>query len=329
MKISYIVPVYNTEIEKLTRCFESIKNNTTNDYEAIIVNDGSSKTDTINFCEVFCKKNDKHFKLYSYENGGVSLARNRGIKVATGDYIYFVDSDDQLISADIGLDEYSNYDIVLTDIVVVDNQGELIHNFNKAGDMDNYYYLKSILIDNYLWGPYAKFIKRRFILDNEIFFKEGLINGEDAIFNLHMILNKPNTIYVSQSTYKYWKDYVTSSDRIKNKFGEMVNSYIAIQESFYGCINAIDYPAKKKDYLLKLSTNRFTINILECFMVSNINDSNNSVCKSTAKRLAHMNIGLSKLQKSRICKISNRSECLTKLYINIFKFMQKLLKMGE
>jgi len=240
VKVSYIIPVYNTAADKLIRCFESIKDSTIGDYEAVIINDGSSKNDTVRFCEAFCEKNNKYFKLYSYDNGGVSSARNRGISVATGDYIYFVDSDDQLISNDINLDEYSNYDIVLTDIVIVDSQREVIHSFNKAGEIDNYHYLKNIMIDNYLWGPCAKFIKRSFLLNNEIDFEKGLINGEDAIFNLQMILNKPNTIYASKSTYYYWKDDVTSSNRMKNKFSEMVNSYIAMQKSFYECINAID-----------------------------------------------------------------------------------------
>ena len=85
----------------------------------------------------------------------------------------------------------------------------------------------------------------------------------------------------------------------------------------------------KKEYLLRLSANRFTINMLECFMIGDIKDSNNSVCKSTAERLEHMNLGLSKLQRRMLCKISKRSVCLTKLYINILKLMQKLLKIGK
>ena len=102
-----------------------------------------------------------------------------------------------------------------------------------------------------------------------------------------------------------------------------------MQESFYECINAIDCHWMKKEYLLRLSANRFTINMLECFMIGDIKDSNNSVCKSTAERLEHMNLGLSKLQRRMLCKISKRSVCLTKLYINILKLMQKLLKIGK
>ena len=166
-------------------------------------------------------------------------------------------------------------------------------------------------------------------MNNEIDFEKGIINGEDAIFNLQMLRNNPNTIYISKSTYKYWKDDVTSYDRMRNRFAEMVNSYIAMQESFYECINAIDFHWIKKEYLLRLSANRFTINMLECFMIGDIKDSNKSVCKATAERLELMNLGLSKLQKSMLCKISRRSVCLTKVYINILKFMQKLLKMGK
>ena len=68
MKVSYIIPVYNTAVDKLVRCFESIKNSTTGDYEVIIINDGSSQNDTVKFCEAFCEKNDKYFKFYSFDN---------------------------------------------------------------------------------------------------------------------------------------------------------------------------------------------------------------------------------------------------------------------
>lgn len=97
-------------------------------------------------------------------------------------------------------------------------------------DINDYQYLKDILIDNYLWGLYAKFIRRLFLINNNVEFNENLINGEDAIFNLQMISNKPKTIYVPQATYIYWKEDVTSSSRMNNKFSAMVNGYIAMQK---------------------------------------------------------------------------------------------------
>ena len=281
MKISYIIPVYNTNINKLNRCFESVKKSTTVEYEVIIINDGSTKTDTIDFCEMYCKKNAHRFKFFSYENSGVSAARNRGISNAEGDYIFFVDSDDQLTLSDINIDKYANFDIVLTDIVVNDGQCEKNHGFKKSGEVGEYQYIKDVLIDNYLWGPYAKFIKRKFLINNNIGFEENLINGEDAIFNLNMIMNKPRTIYVPKASYIYWKENFSSDSRMQNKFLAMVNSYIEIQKAFCSCIKNIECSSVQKRYLLKLSTDRFVINILECFIAGNSkgreNDEYNSI----------------------------------------------------
>ena len=93
MKISVIVPVYNVE-EFLEQCLESIVTQTYIDLEIILVNDGSTDQSS-KICDDFVKR-DPRVKLIHQINGGVSSARNIGIKVATGEYITFVDSDDWL-----------------------------------------------------------------------------------------------------------------------------------------------------------------------------------------------------------------------------------------
>ena len=89
--ISVIVPVYNVE-EYLEECLESIRNQTYQDIEVILVNDGSTDTSK-EICERFCKV-DSRFRLINQENQGQSVARNRGVKESIGEYIMFVDSDD-------------------------------------------------------------------------------------------------------------------------------------------------------------------------------------------------------------------------------------------
>jgi glycosyltransferase EpsH len=92
-KISIIVPVYNTE-KYLRQCLDSLVNQTLNEIEIICVNDGSSDHSDIILEEYLAK--DDRVKAISKENGGLSSARNTGIKVSTGKYIMFVDSDDWL-----------------------------------------------------------------------------------------------------------------------------------------------------------------------------------------------------------------------------------------
>ena len=92
MKFSIVIPVYNVEgyIEK---CLNSIKIQTYSNFEVIIVNDGSPDNSEKKI-KTFLK--DKRFKYYKKENGGLSDARNYGIKYTTGDYLLFVDSDDYI-----------------------------------------------------------------------------------------------------------------------------------------------------------------------------------------------------------------------------------------
>ena len=89
--ISVIVPVYNVE-EYLEECLESIRKQTYQDIEVILVNDGSTDGSQA-ICEYFCQT-DKRFRLINQKNQGQSVARNRGVKESVGQYILFVDSDD-------------------------------------------------------------------------------------------------------------------------------------------------------------------------------------------------------------------------------------------
>lgn len=92
-KISIIVPVYNVE-EYLNRCIDSILNQTFQDFELILVNDGSTDNSG-QICDNYAIR-DKRIRVIHKENGGVSLARNKGLDIARGKYVQFIDSDDYI-----------------------------------------------------------------------------------------------------------------------------------------------------------------------------------------------------------------------------------------
>lgn len=92
-KISIIVPVYNVE-KYLNKCLDSILAQTFEDYELLLIDDGSSDKSG-NICDEYEKK-DKRVKVFHKENGGLSSARNAGIDAACGEYIGFIDSDDYI-----------------------------------------------------------------------------------------------------------------------------------------------------------------------------------------------------------------------------------------
>lgn len=91
--ISIIIPVYNAE-RYLRQCIESVITQTFKDWEAILVNDGS-KDGSLAICQEYASKDDR-IKVIDKPNGGVSLARNKGLEMAQGDWITFMDSDDWL-----------------------------------------------------------------------------------------------------------------------------------------------------------------------------------------------------------------------------------------
>ena len=101
IKVSVIVPVYNVE-DYIEKCLNSLVNQTLEDIEIIIVNDGS-KDNSENIIKSFLSRYPQKIKYLKKENGGLSDARNYGIPYATGEYIAFLDSDDY-----VELDTYEN-----------------------------------------------------------------------------------------------------------------------------------------------------------------------------------------------------------------------------
>ena len=89
--ISVIIPVYGVE-KYISQCLESVINQTYKNLEIIVVNDGT-KDRSAEIAKVYAAK-DSRMKVYDFENGGLSVARNRGLEIATGDYISYIDSDD-------------------------------------------------------------------------------------------------------------------------------------------------------------------------------------------------------------------------------------------
>ncbi|WP_302178527.1 glycosyltransferase family 2 protein [Phascolarctobacterium succinatutens] len=89
--ISVIIPVYGVE-KYISQCLESVINQTYKNLEIIVINDGT-KDRSAEIAKKYAAK-DSRIKVYDFKNGGVSLARNRGVNLANGEYIAYLDSDD-------------------------------------------------------------------------------------------------------------------------------------------------------------------------------------------------------------------------------------------
>lgn len=226
MKLSIIIPVFNAE-KYIEKCLKSIVTNaeeTKIEVELIIVNDGSTDSTS----ELLQKIEYKNMKIFHNQNHGVSYSRNFGIQKATGDYIMFVDSDDILKS------EWR--EVILNSLT--QNQEDVIYYSNKIDeDMSKEKLLYHIVGYHCccLAGPYSKIYKRNFILENNIQFDEGIINGEDMLFNLKCYLRLKTYKTVSQSFYLYREAFGTATKRFDAKFVESDKKYhIILNELFQG-----------------------------------------------------------------------------------------------
>ena len=200
IKVSLIIPVYNVE-KYIRQCLESAINQTLKDIEIIVVNDGT-KDNSMKIVEEYIS--DKRIKIINKENGGLSSARNTGILVAQGKYICFIDSDDfiekSMIEELYNIIEEKNFDVADSDIFLYDNKT------HEIKERKNKEYLK-IEKGLFLWGKYNvevwnKIYKKRFLLDNNIFFEEGIIH-EDELFSIKILLSTNKIEHINKCFYYY------------------------------------------------------------------------------------------------------------------------------
>lgn len=176
--ISIVVPIYNAE-KTLNKCIESIINQTKNELEIILINDGSKDSSE----SIIKKYKDTRIKYIKQENKGIGKTRNLGIKLATGKYIMFVDSDDYLEKNACKLlfdKAFSNsLDLVVCDFYIEKGKAiseEKLIDFKTCNLKD----LPNLVYDINL-APWNKLYKTEFLKENNIKFVETL-KYEDAPF---------------------------------------------------------------------------------------------------------------------------------------------------
>ncbi len=206
-KISVIVPVYNVE-KYLPRCINSIIAQTFTDFELILINDGS-KDESLSICKSYSKNYD-NIILLSQENSGVSVARNKGIEIAKGEYCCFIDSDDYLepdyLSSMLeAINKYSS------DLVCCGCWREISNNkyeWIKVPSKDYIYNQREAIIklfsqDSFCGWPWNKLYKTQIIRDNKLVFPEDIHFCEDEIFVLNYIIHCNHVVYLSRILYHY------------------------------------------------------------------------------------------------------------------------------
>lgn len=208
-KISIIIPVYNVE-KYLGHCLDSCLDQDLprSEYEIIIVNDGSPD----NSQEIIDRYASKYENIIviKKENGGLSSARNAGLKIAKGEYIWFVDSDDSIkencLSEIYKLISEQCIECLTFDYFYKDENENKLE--TKARNLSNHTLYNGLELYHKGWiFPYSAvqfyIFKHQYIIDNALLFHEGII-AEDWLFTIQSYLKLQKCLYVNKKYYNYY-----------------------------------------------------------------------------------------------------------------------------
>lgn len=211
MKLTTVVPVFNVG-KYIRTCLESLLKQglEPGEHEILLIDDGSTD-DSGRICDEYAAKYPTIFRVFHKPNGGVSSARNLGIREAKGEYIHFMDADDYIVpggyaflrdnflnTTDKRIDYLGFYSVTLdavarrTFVERNDPSGKIIY----EGDIENFY-----RGDKYFSLIFVGLYGRQMISDIE--FDTGLRIGEDIKFNLDFVLKNPNIVLTDCSLYRY------------------------------------------------------------------------------------------------------------------------------
>lgn len=231
-KISVILPVYNVE-KYLNQCLSSLMFQLYNNIEIILIDDGSTDT-SFKIFEKYIKKDSRIFLVHKI-NGGLSSARNIGIKCATGDYVLFLDSDDfwshENVLSDIFELAKENPDLICYGYrEYVDGKGDNgngidFSEYHEKGTSKNEV-LKELLIHGlYVSSACCKAVKAEIVKQNDLYFKEG-ITSEDIDWSARLLKCIKSISVYPNSFYCYRQRKESIVHNIKYENLEMLSDNI-------------------------------------------------------------------------------------------------------
>ncbi|EOU1563262.1 glycosyltransferase [Clostridium perfringens] len=297
-KVSIVVAAYNIE-NYISKCLESIVNQTYGNLEIIVVNDGS-KDNTIEKINNFAKL-DRRIVVINKNNEGLSEARLSGYNQSTGEYILFVDGDDWLENDAIEIlyNECKKYkcDIACFDCIV--DYGKTKVNAKKSiGECKIYNYeefLEELLIGKIQPSIWNKFIRRNFIEENKVEWPRNITYAEDVATSCSLAINNPKVILVKSELYHYYQressitKNITDSVYDINKAIEFVKKQLNDKGLLDKYIKEFEYLAFIHNYYRRLNIifdykSQYSKNLFIIWKNNNININNNKYIKNELKK---------------------------------------------
>lgn len=251
--ISIIIPVYNASAF-LDQCIDSIASQSYQDWECILVDDGSTdNSGTI--CDKWTEK-DSRIKVIHQQNAGVSAARNKGLNVCSGEYICFVDSDDWLEEGYLSLmiNHTNDADLIVSGQIREYPNGKSTHVYPKNTESfsltpENINIFTELNSKSLLYAPHEKLYLSSIIKSNHLVFPIGCQYGEDLTFNYHYLNYVKKIVCINKALYHYRLLQNSLSTIFRpNQFFEDYNQWIILKQ-FY--IRHSLFTDKAKEYLYK------------------------------------------------------------------------------
>ena len=260
-QVSVIVPVYNAE-KYLAECIDSILAQTLRDIEVILVDDGSTDTSPA-LCDAYVEK-DSRVKVIHKANGRAASARNAGLKIAQGEYMAFVDSDDW-----ISPDMYESMLAAGADVCLCDYvrfQGEQEFPFTQPNIQDGYYDKEHIRKEIYphLVMDGVEFpitisncvllIKHTVIIENNLSYREDILISEDAPFGSEVLYCANSFAYLKGQRFYHYRITEGSASKTYNPW--WWDSSLKINEeteNFFGKCTDFDFTQQIKSNMFYLA----------------------------------------------------------------------------
>ena len=243
-KVSLIIPVYNIELY-LKRCLDSILNQRYKNLEIILINDGSTDG-SLKLCQEYQKK-DSRIILIDKKNEGVSSARNKGLEIASGDYIGFIDSDDwidiDMIETLVNSIEKYRCDISISSIYINNDSystKDKITKLNKEKCIKLCLELENPVL---MAGVCNKLFKSHLIRNMK--FDVDLHIGEDMLFLIKALLKTENIIFIEKSLYHYFQRENSVTHYFSLKKLSNIKSHERLMKEFFNNKELVDFTKKR------------------------------------------------------------------------------------
>lgn len=247
--VSVIVPIFNAE-KTLPRCLDSLASQTFSNIEIICIDDGSVDR-SAQICQEYARK-DSRFIALSEENQGVSAARNNGLRHAKGDWLCFVDADDQMsgyaIERMLGFCT-ADVDLVMGGYIVADQNGNvtyqiterIVYNLDREAAFVQMYHPSPYRYLGFVWG---KLFKKEILSQNNLNFNERIFFNEDRLFVTNYIKYSRNIVHFTEPVYKYIEDSSSAMSSLKKSFNA---KFITDMDGFIEMKRIIASTSKSKE----------------------------------------------------------------------------------